>query len=57
MLGLVYNTAYMDPVQGPEDGMRAMPTVQRQAKFNPEIFHRYDIRGAYGVDFDDQFSR
>lgn len=37
--------------------MRAMPAVQRQAKLNPEIFHRYDIRGVYGVDFDDQFSR
>ena len=29
----------------------------RAAKMNPKIFHTYDIRGVYGVDFDDQFAR
>lgn len=48
----------MDPVQAGADSARAVPSAPaRGGKLNPEIFHAYDIRGIYGVDFDDTFAR
>lgn len=47
----------MEPVQ-PHDTIRTIRSAKAQAaKMNPDIFRRYDIRGIYGVDFDDQFAR
>jgi len=37
--------------------MRTVSSGSRTEKLNQDIFHRYDIRGVYGVDFDDQFAR